>query len=70
MNQNPEQKARDNIDRQLYASGWVVQNMSAIDLSANDGVAVRELKRGIILLSTKHSIYMHIYSWRGEDVHF
>ena len=44
MNQNPEQKARDNIDRQLNACGWAIQNMSNIDLSANPGVAVREYK--------------------------
>ena len=42
MNQNPEQKARDNIDRQLAACGWVIQNKQQINLFAGSGVAVRE----------------------------
>ena len=42
MNQNPEQKARDNIDRHLAACGWSVQNKQQINLHAGCGVAVRE----------------------------
>ncbi|OWY20124.1 restriction endonuclease subunit R [Sphingobacteriales bacterium UPWRP_1] len=42
VNQNPEQIARDNIDRQLIACGWLVQPKSKINLSAGIGVAVRE----------------------------
>ena len=42
MNQNPEQKARDNIDRQLAACGWNLQNKQQINLFAGCGVAVRE----------------------------
>ncbi|NPV09655.1 MAG: hypothetical protein HPY83_17060 [Anaerolineae bacterium] len=38
----PEQRARQNIDGLLEAAGWVVQNLSALDLSARRGVAVRE----------------------------
>jgi type I restriction enzyme R subunit len=41
-NQNPEQIARDFIDKQLVACGWVVQSKSKINLNANLGVAVRE----------------------------
>lgn len=41
-NQNPEQIARDNIDRQLMACGWIVQSKSKINLNAGNGVAVRE----------------------------
>ena len=41
-NQNPEQIARDFIEKQLVACGWVVQSKSKINLSANLGVAVRE----------------------------
>ncbi len=41
-NQNPEQIARDAIDGQLRASGWVVQDKEAINLHAGDGQAVRE----------------------------
>jgi len=42
LNQNPEQLARDMIDRQLIACGWVVQDKERIDLHAGVGVAVRE----------------------------
>ncbi len=42
MNQNPEQKARDNIDKMLVEAGWVVQSLRQVDLSAAKGVAVRE----------------------------
>ncbi|MGI6207709.1 MAG: DEAD/DEAH box helicase family protein, partial [Anaerolineae bacterium] len=38
----PEQRARANIDSLLRASGWIVQDRSALDLSAGRGVAVRE----------------------------
>jgi type I restriction enzyme R subunit len=41
-NQNPEQIARDAIDAQLRAAGWVVQDKNAIDFSAGRGIAVRE----------------------------
>lgn len=42
VNQTPEQKARDNIDRMLGDAGWVVQDKKRIDLNAGAGVAVRE----------------------------
>ena len=38
----PEAKARINIDNMLEQSGWVVQNLDAINLYAGVGVAVRE----------------------------
>ena len=41
-NQNPEQIARDNIDSQLTACGWVIQNKSRINLNEGLGVAVQE----------------------------
>ncbi|MEA1984421.1 MAG: type I restriction endonuclease, partial [Euryarchaeota archaeon] len=41
-NKNPEQKARDTIDRKLNASGWIVQEKSGIDWGASDGIAVKE----------------------------
>lgn len=46
-NQNPEQIARDNIDRQLTACGWVIQSRSKINLSAGMGVAVREYQTDV-----------------------
>ena len=39
----PEELARENIDRLLDRSGWVVQDKSAANLSAARGVALREL---------------------------
>ncbi len=41
-NQNPEQIARDNIDRQLNACGWLIQGLRQINLHAGMGIAVRE----------------------------
>ncbi|ESU19036.1 type I modification methyltransferase, subunit R [Flavobacterium cauense R2A-7] len=41
-NQNPEQIARDAIDKQLLACGWIIQNKTQINLAAGTGVAVRE----------------------------
>lgn len=42
MNQNPEQIARENIDKQLKDCGWIIQNKSKINLNAGIGIAVRE----------------------------
>jgi type I restriction enzyme, R subunit len=44
----PEAEARRNIDRQLEAAGWVVQDVAELNLAAGRGVAVREfaLTRG------------------------
>jgi type I restriction enzyme R subunit len=46
-NQNPEQRARDQIDTLLLASGWVVQDYKAINLSTSLGVAIREYRTDI-----------------------
>jgi type I restriction enzyme R subunit len=40
--ENPEQKARREIDEKLAASGWIVQNREDLDLTAGQGIAVRE----------------------------
>ena len=42
INQNPEQIARDNIDKQLVACGWLIQDKKRLNLAAGVGVAVRE----------------------------
>ena len=39
----PEAQARRCIDALLEASGWTVQDRSAVNLSAGTGVALREL---------------------------
>lgn len=41
-NQNPEQIARDNIDKQLTACGWIIQEIKKVNLHAGIGVAVKE----------------------------
>ena len=40
---NPEQLARQQIDAQLVACGWVVQNYKSVDFSAGRGIALREV---------------------------
>ena len=39
---NPEQRARENIDRLLTAAGWVVQRVDQANIHAARGVAIRE----------------------------
>lgn len=46
-NQNPEQIARDNIDKQLVACGWVIQDKKKFNLAAGLGVAIREYQTDI-----------------------
>lgn len=41
-NHTPKQKARNDIDRKLNASGWIVQEKSKIDWSASRGISVKE----------------------------
>ncbi|MDA3943800.1 MAG: DEAD/DEAH box helicase family protein [Bacteroidetes bacterium] len=42
INQNPEQIARDKIDKMLIEAGWIVQSKNEVDLGAGKGVALRE----------------------------
>src|SRR2546423_15368092 len=44
MPETPEQKARREIDADLTAAGWLVQDSRDIDLTAGRGIAVREFK--------------------------
>jgi type I restriction enzyme R subunit len=41
-NQNPEQIARDRIDKMLLDAGWIVQSKNEVDLGAGRGIALRE----------------------------
>src|SRR3990170_3616827 len=45
----PEERARQNIDRLLESAGWTVQNRNELNLGASSGVAVRyfPLKAGL-----------------------
>lgn len=47
MNQTPEQLARDNIDKQLIACGWVVQSKKKINIGESLGVVVREYQTDV-----------------------
>jgi type I restriction enzyme R subunit len=47
VNQNPEQIARDQIDRNLTQAGWCVQAKSEINFSAGPGIAIREYQTEI-----------------------
>jgi type I restriction enzyme, R subunit len=47
LNQNPEQLARDRIDEQLLACGWLIQSKKQINLNAGIGIAVREYQTDI-----------------------
>jgi hypothetical protein len=41
-NQNPEQIARDHIDKQLTDCGWVIQGIKQVNLHAEIGFALKE----------------------------
>jgi type I restriction enzyme R subunit len=47
LNQNPEQIARDHIDKQLLASGWIIQDKKKFNLAAGLGIAIREYQTDI-----------------------
>ncbi|ADQ81084.1 Type I site-specific deoxyribonuclease [Paludibacter propionicigenes WB4] len=47
LNQNPEQIARDQIDKQLSECGWIIQNKQRINLHAGLGVAIREYQTDV-----------------------
>ncbi|MBP6824700.1 MAG: DEAD/DEAH box helicase family protein, partial [Acidobacteria bacterium] len=47
INQNPEQIARDQIDKQLKACGWSVQSKKQINLGAALGIAIREYQTDV-----------------------
>jgi type I site-specific restriction endonuclease len=56
----PEEKSRQQIDRQLEQAGWTVQDHREINISAGLGVAVREFP-----LTTGDADYM-LYGWIPE----
>lgn len=47
MNQNPEQLARDKIDKELIRSGWLIQNKNEVEINAGIGIAIREYQANI-----------------------
>jgi type I restriction enzyme R subunit len=72
-NQNPEQIARDLIDKQLLAAGWLIQNKNSINLQAGVGIAVREYQTEVgpadyILFVNKQPVAI-IEAKREEEGH-
>jgi len=59
----PEALARQNIDRQLIACGWVIQNRPDLNLQVSRGVAVREFK-----LDTGYADYLLFVDQRAVGV--
>ena len=47
LNQNPEQIARDNIDKQLILCGWIIQDKKKVNFGAGLGIAIREYQTDI-----------------------
>lgn len=43
INQNPEQQARDRIDKLLRDAGWSIQDKGKINLAVSVGVAIRQV---------------------------
>src|SRR5437868_3513766 len=43
----PEERARREIDRQLEAAGWMLQDFQQMDLFAGVGIADRQLRAGL-----------------------
>lgn len=72
-NQNPEQIARDKIDKMLAEAGWVVQSKQNVNLAANKGVAVREYQTDIgpadYLLFVDHKPVGVIEAKKEEEGH-
>lgn len=44
MSLAPEALARQQIDAQLVAAGWIIQDVKAVNLSAGLGIALREVQ--------------------------
>lgn len=47
INQNPEQQARDNIDKQLNAAGWAIQHNKKINWNEGLGIAIKEYQTSV-----------------------
>ena len=63
----PEQQAREKIDEQLEACGWVVQDFTSMDIHAGPGVAVREFplkwKEGAEIKSGSADYLLYADGW-------
>jgi hypothetical protein len=62
----PEQQARIEIDRQLGAAGWAVQDRDEINLFAGRGVGVREFHDEGGLLTARRLFGVELPALLGE----
>jgi|WetSurMetagenome_2_1015567.scaffolds.fasta_scaffold818805_2 type I site-specific restriction endonuclease len=61
MPANPEQAARENIDRLLTQAGWAVQDIKSTNLHAGAGVAIHEFP-----LATGHGCADYLLYVQGK----
>ncbi len=47
VNQNPEQRARDNIDKLLKQAGWAIQSAKKINWNESLGIAIKEYQTDV-----------------------
>ncbi len=67
MSLTPEQRAREEIDAQLEACGWMVQDFASMHIHARRGVAVREFplkwKDGTTIKSGSADYLLYADGW-------
>jgi len=73
MSLTPEALARQQIDAQLVAAGWIIQDYKAVDFSAGRGIALREvpLKTGpcdYLLLVDRHAVGVTLDIYTPDEV--
>ena len=73
MTDTPEQRARREIDANIEAAGWLVQDRAEMDLTLGPGVAVREFPMTTGFGSADYVLYVGarycstlIRSWLGS----
>lgn len=58
MAETPQKPARREIDANLEAAGWLVQDLAEMDLTAGPGVAVREFPMKAGFGSADYALYV------------
>ena len=65
MSETPERRARLQIDAQLSAAGWTVQDIATLNLSASRGVAVCEMQSMGAFATDDPAAYLD--AWQSVD---
>ncbi len=74
LNQNPEQIARDNIDRQLIACGWIIQSVKDVNLHRAYGKNIminyfeKDVRRQIVMTGKCKSIRLSVGTGRDPSL--